>query len=172
MTRNVHTREIRRDPEWIRTALERIAEPDSELWPRDAWPPLILDRPLAVGAVGGHGPIPYSVVAYEPGRRLAFEFDPAFGLRGTHGFDVTPGAEPGVSVLRHEINGRLSPKMVLVWTFAIRWLHDALIEDLLDHAEFAPEDLPPPGAKWTFWVRLLRRRAARRRSAEQKVAAS
>ncbi|UNO43730.1 DUF2867 domain-containing protein [Streptomyces sp. MST-110588] len=32
------------------------------------------DRPLGVGAYGGHGPVRYRVSAYDPGRRIRFDF--------------------------------------------------------------------------------------------------
>lgn len=161
MIRNVHSREVRRDAAWLDREIARIAEPEGLLWPSALWPPLTLDRPLGIGAVGGHGPIPYTVVDYEPGRRVVFEFDPAFGLVGTHSFVVTPSARPEMSVLRHEIAARTSGTATLAWVFAIRWLHDALIEDLLDRAEFDEDQLPTPGANWSPWVRVLRSRRRR-----------
>jgi hypothetical protein len=39
---------------------------------------------------------------------------------------------------------------------AVRWLHDALIEDALDRAETATAGRPVPARRWSPWVRLLR----------------
>jgi hypothetical protein len=42
------------------------------------------------------------------------------------------------------------------WPLAVRWLHDALIEDALDRAETATAARPVPARRWSPWVRLLR----------------
>lgn len=39
----------------------------------------------------------------------------------------------------------------------IRWIHDAVIEDLLDRADTAVGHAPAQPAAWSPWVRLLRR---------------
>ena len=156
MVRNVHTREVRRDPAWLALEMERIAEKDSRLWPSRNWPRMILDRPLAIGATGGHSTIRYTVAEFEPGHRLSFRFDPAIGMSGTHTFELLPTADSATTVLRHEIAVELSGSARLFWPVAIRWLHDALIEDLLDRAQFDADDLPPTGSTWSPWVRFLR----------------
>jgi hypothetical protein len=46
--------------------------------------------------------------------------------------------------------------MVLGWPLAVRWLHDALIEDLLDNAELAATGTVRRPARWSPWVRMLR----------------
>ena len=157
MVRNVHTREVGRDPHWFAREMGRVAEPDSQLWPTDSWPPMVLDRRLAVGAAGGHSAIRYLVAEYEPGRRLTFRFDPEIGISGTHTFELLPAAEPGRTVLRHEVAADLSGSARLLWPIVIRWLHDALVEDLMDRAEFDADALPPVGSRWSPWVRILRR---------------
>jgi hypothetical protein len=61
------------------------------------------DRPLAVGAIGGHGPIRYVVEAYDPGAMIRFRFTRPAGFDGVHGFTVVTRDE-GV-VLRHDLKG-------------------------------------------------------------------
>jgi hypothetical protein len=66
-----------------------------------------LDRPLAVGARGGHATVRYHVVEYVPGRRVVFEFlqeGLSRGLLGQQSFEVVP--VDGGSVLRHAIDAR------------------------------------------------------------------
>ncbi len=89
------------------------------------------------GAVGGHGAIRYTVQRYEPGRQVVFEFGASMPLVGTHALEVMAGSEPGHAVLRHTILAQATGRGRLIWPLAIRWLHDALIEDLLDRAATA-----------------------------------
>jgi len=47
--------------------LGSLASEQDRLWPSQAWPAMRLNRPLAVGAAGGHGPVRYVVTGYEVG---------------------------------------------------------------------------------------------------------
>ena len=116
---------------------------------------MLFDRPLGVGADGGHGPIPYACTAYEPGRRVEFRFSPGFFAQGTHILEVDGGT------LRHTMEVRLVGKGRLLWPLAFRWLHDALIEDMLDRAGNSLGHPPAVRARWSPWVRLLRSAARR-----------
>lgn len=130
---NVHERRFRHaDPSALRVALDRLADPRAGIWPSDRWPPLRLDRGLAPGSRGGHGPIRYAVEEVRPDR-LVFRFDPAMGVDGIHRFEVErAGSE---AVLRHTLDGRLRWPMRLLWPAVIEPLHDALIEDAFDGVE-------------------------------------
>ena len=112
------------------------------------------DRPLAVGASGGHGVIRYDVTAYEPGRSVTFTFGPGVGLTGTHRFEVEAVAEDR-SVLRHTIEASTYGWMRLGWPVAVRWLHDALLEEALDNAEEALTGTVRAPYRRTMWVRVL-----------------
>ena len=109
-----------------------------------------------VGATGGHGPIRYSLTAYEPGRRASFAFAPGGRLDGTHTFTVEPLGSDRCRV-RHVLEGRLRGDGVLVWPLAVRWLHDALLEDLLDRVEHETGSGPACPARWSPWVQVLSR---------------
>ena len=161
MVHNVHQRAFRTTEARLGEVLDQLAGPTDPLWPRH-WPQLRLDGPLRVGATGGHGPIRYSVAEYEPGRRVMFRFRAPTPLDGTHCFEVLPGSVPGTAVLRHVLTGRLVSFGQLSWPFVVRWLHDALLEDLLDRAGHAVGDPPASPAHWSPWVRLCRRLLAMR----------
>jgi hypothetical protein len=156
MIRNAHQRGYPVDPARLGELLDRVAEPDSPLWPVKGWPPMVLDRPLGVGAKGGHGPIRYSCTAYEPGRRVEFAFAPGLLVAGTHTLEVLDSG-----ALRHTLTARPRGAGRLLWPLMFRWLHDACLEDLLDRAADSLGHPPTSRARWSPWVRLLRRLASR-----------
>jgi hypothetical protein len=155
MVRNVHERLIPVPVERLAPLVDRVGGPDDILWPSREWPAMVLDRPVSVGARGGHGPIRYHVTGYEPGRRVAFAFDPGMGLAGTHVLTVEP-VGPATSRVRHVLEGDLRGSGRVRWAVVIRWLHDAVLEDLLDRAETAAGTGSAQPARWSPWVRLLR----------------
>lgn len=156
VVRNVHERLVPVPVEVLGPFLDRIGGPDDELWPSPEWEPMVLDRPVSVGADGGHGLIRYRVTAHEPGRRVEFAFRPGLGVQGTHVLSLEP-AGPSGTLVRHVAEGRLGGWMRVLWPVVVRWLHDAVLEDLLDRAEMAAGTGPARRARWSPWVRLLRR---------------
>lgn len=155
MVRNVHERIVPAPIEQVGPLLDRIGGPDDVLWPTPGWRPMVLDGPVAVGAAGGHGSIRYRVTGYEPGRKVEFEFTPGRGLDGGHTLTAEP-AGPDRTLLRHVAEGGLSGGMRLAWPLAVRWAHDAVLEELLDNAERAVGVEPARPARRSPWVRLLR----------------
>jgi hypothetical protein len=164
--RNVHARAFAASPEQLAPLLDGLASPHDALWPRDRWPAMRLDRPLQVGAVGGHGPIRYRVEAYSPGRAVRFRLTAPSGFDGYHGFDLD-AASPSGATLRHTLEMHLRGPAWLTWPLVFRPLHDALVEDCLDRAAQVL-GTPPPPRRWSPYVRLLRglfRLRLRRRAA-------
>lgn len=130
--RNVHRRVVDR-VERVTQLLDRLASDDDELWPRDRWPAMALDRPLQVGARGGHGPVRYWVELYEPGRRVRFRFTRPRGFDGFHDLHVVDDND--TAELVHVLDASMHGLARLSWPLLFRPLHDALIEDLLDNAQ-------------------------------------
>ncbi|MEV0129846.1 SRPBCC family protein [Dactylosporangium sp. NPDC050688] len=158
--RNVQRRTIDAPMDRLGALLDRVAAPDGPLWPAPAWPPMRFDRPLGPGATGGHGMIRYTVVEHVPGRLLRCRFDPAIGVVGEHELRLEPAGRG--TALVHVIDGRLTGGMRLWWPLAVRWLHEALLQDLLDNAERAATGTVRRPARWSWWVRLMRRAVANR----------
>lgn len=152
--RNVHQRLVAAPAAEVGALLDRLAAADDPVWPAPAWPALRLDRPLAPGADGGHGPIRYAVEEYEPGHRVRFRF--RYPGSGYHEFTVEP-VDEGSCRVRHTLETDLPGALPLVWPLGLRWLHDALLEDALDAFQYAAGDPPARRARWSPWVRLLRR---------------
>jgi hypothetical protein len=157
--RNAHERALPAPAARVGALLDRLAGPDDLLWPAPAWPALRLDRPLGVGASGGHGPVRYRVSEYEPGRRVRFTFDPAIGLEGYHELRVVPDGADRCRLV-HVLEGRPHGSALLSWPLAVRWLHDGLIEDALDNAELAVTGTVARPARRSAWQRFLRARLA------------
>lgn len=145
--RNVHRRVVG-DMEAVGALLDRLGSVDDRLWPKDRWPALRLDRPLEVGARGGHGPIRYRVERYEPNRRVRFRFERPRGFDGFHEFCLVEGDPP---VLEHRLEAQMTGAARLSWPLVFRPLHDDLIEDALANAASAPGS-----RSWSPATRLLR----------------
>lgn len=128
--RNVHSRVVAGDLGTAERLLAAVGSAGDQLWPRDRWPPMELDSGLSLGSRGGHGSVRYDVAACDA-RSVLFTFSPESGLEGEHELRVEP-ASPGHVLWTHRLDlrrGTPTPSLRLVLT-----LHDALIEELLDHA--------------------------------------
>ncbi|MFJ7265917.1 SRPBCC family protein [Streptomyces sp. NPDC099050] len=154
---NVHERMLRADGQRVGELVDSLASgPADLLWPTRSWPPLRLDPGLEAGAKGGHGPIRYTVSAYEPGVRARFEFTGPRGFDGYHEFTVRPLEDGAHTLLRHTIAMTTHGPARFSWPLVFRWLHDALAEDALDRAELACSGTVARPARWSPYVRLLR----------------
>lgn len=149
--------------------IDGLAQTGDRLWPEDRWPAMRFDRPLGVGAVGGHGPVRYTVEAYEPGRSVRLRFTAPRGFVGTHGFEAEAARDGRRTVLRHVLVMRAEGPALLSWPLVFRPLHDAILEDSLDRAERSL-GAEPEETCWSLRVRVLRGvlgRLLRQRSAAQ-----
>jgi len=151
MVRNVHEREIGAPLERLAPLLDRLGGPDDELWPAPAWWPMSLDRPLGVGADGGHGGVRYHVSEHDPGRRVRFELRPGGGLAGYHELSLEP-LGPTRTRIRHEAVCRFGGAMRVLGPAVLLPLHDAVLEDLLDNAERVGTGTVRSPARWSAWV--------------------
>lgn len=158
---NIHERMLDASIFEIGRLIDGLASADDKLWPHDRWPAMKFDRPLSVGAVGGHGPIRYTVESYKPGSYIQFRFTEPKGFLGSHRFEVER-IEGEKTKLRHIIEMQLEGIAKLSWYLAICPLHDALLEDALDRAEFCVGKQPAK-RDWSLWVKCLKRVMSRGR---------
>lgn len=151
---NIHKREIQQDSAEISILFNTLATDHDLILATDKWPPMKLDNGLNVGSKGGHGPIKYFVIDYQPEKSITFQFD----MRGFNGFHkfIINNLEPSKTEIIHIINMKTTGLATLKWIFAIRSLHDAYIEDAFDNVEnhFSKEK---KNGQWTLWVKLLRK---------------
>lgn len=133
---------------------ETLATKHDRIWPKEQWPAMRLSNGLNVGSSGGHGPIGYTVEAINPGTSVAFRFDKPKGFEGSHWFEVSSLGDSQTE-MKHTIDMNAKGIGLLTWTFAIRWLHDALVEDAFDKVEnqFSNQSKK---TSWNLWVKTLR----------------
>ncbi len=151
---NIHERIIAQPIDKVIPLLNTLATRQDQIWPKEKWPGMRLDQGLAVGSRGGHGPIRYHIDNYVPGELIQFRFERPKGFAGVHRLSVS-STGAGKTKLHHIIDMQTSGRGTLVWLLAIRWLHDALIEDAFDKVEnhFSAAQKRTP---WSWWVKTLR----------------
>ncbi len=167
---NVHERSLPVPPSRAGALLDSLSGASDALWPRHSWPKMALDRPLSIGADGGHGPVRYEVIGYEPGASVRFRFKGPAGFEGTHAFEVIARGEHAC-VLRHTLAMAARGPALLSWPLVFRPLHDAVLEDSMALAQ-ASLGLAPDVRPWSPWVRALRRLTGGGRARPQPDAAA
>ena len=151
---NIHERELPESAARVGALIDSLSSREDALWPKHCWPRMELDRPLSVGAAGGHGPIRYCVEAYAPGRAVQFRFTEPIGFDGHHRYEVISSDEK-TWALRHTLEMHTRGLAVAAWLWVFRPMHDALIEDSLAAAEVSLGHAPKL-QPWSAWVRTLR----------------
>ncbi|MFD5102070.1 DUF2867 domain-containing protein [Streptomyces albidochromogenes] len=152
--RDVHERVVQAPAEVVGSLLDRLSATDDPIFPTPAWEPMSFDGPLGVGACGGHGPVRYSVAAYEPGRRVRFAFAPPGN--GFHEMTVEP-LGPGRCVVRHVLEQDLRGAQLLLWRAVVKAVHGTVVEEVFDNIERVAAGAVESPVRWSPWVRLLHR---------------
>lgn len=150
---NVHVRALQADPILVGALIDSLSSKEDRLWPKQSWPRMTFDAPLAIGVAGGHGPIRYFVEAYTPGKSITFRFTGPKGFIGSHGYEVA--GTPDAPVLKHMLSMHTEGPARFSWPLVFRPMHDALIEDSLSVAQ-ASLGLTPQVRPWSVWVKMLR----------------
>ncbi len=152
---NVHKRIISQSKDQLEKELQTLSSSDDKVWPFGKWPRMKLNNGLKQGSKGGHGPIRYFVNQIEPKNYIEFKFTYPKGFHGIHRLDIK-ALNDSETELTHTIRMNTSGKDTLLWIFAVRWLHDALIEDAFDKVEsnFDGKERTP---QWSWWVKFLRK---------------
>lgn len=151
---NVHQRKVEVSKERVVALFSTLATKDDKIWPKEKWPRMKLKNGLQEGSEGGHGPIRYQITEYDPTACIVFEFQKPEGFNGVHKFEIT---ETGLNEtqIKHTIKMKTSGMGTVKWGLAIRWLHDALIEDAFDKIENQLIQKQEKTA-WNLWVKILR----------------
>lgn len=151
---NIHKRIINQPKRELAKLFATLATDNDKMLATDKWPRMKLDKGLQVGSRGGHGPIQYIVSDYRAGNSITFQFDMK-GFNGFHHFELRE-IEQDKTELSHVIDMTTSSLATVRWILAIRWLHDAFMEDAFDKVEnnFLPY---PKVSRWNGWVLFLRK---------------
>ncbi|MBY0433115.1 MAG: hypothetical protein K2U26_03300 [Cyclobacteriaceae bacterium] len=151
---NVHSRIVQQPKAELAALFKTLASRDDKMLATDKWPAMKLDAGLSVGSKGGHGPIRYFVTDYRPGEFIRFQFTKPNGFDGGHEFEIIERG-PRETEIKHTITMNISGVALVTWPLAIRWLHDALIEDAFDKVENHFTQVKKASA-WNMWVKILR----------------
>jgi hypothetical protein len=121
---NIHERKMVCALERVGALIDSLSSSEDKLWQRHSGPRMEFDRPLNVGAVGGHGPIRYVVEEYTPGRSIQFRFTGAAGSDGYHRYDLLSTTSQDC-ILRHTGDGSRAARHVHlgVWPSAQCTMH-------------------------------------------------
>ena len=149
---NIHTRILDHPIDQVAPLLSTLATPDDQVWPSEKWPRMKFIKGIKEGAYGGHGPIRYTVDRVEP-NGIYWTFARPKGFRGRHFLQLSE--EEGKTKIQHTIQMKAKGLSILSWVLAIRWLHDALMEDAFDKVE-SHFTHTPIQSRWNLWVRFLR----------------
>lgn len=151
---NIHTRILDQPADGIAALFTTLATENDMMLATDKWSPMKLDKGLKMGSKGGHGPIRYSVREHRPREMVEFRFSKPKGFIGTHRFEINE-LDPNKTELKHIIDMKIIGPTLLSWPLAIRWLHDAFIEDAFDKVEnhFSGKT---KRTRWSVWVKILR----------------
>jgi len=152
---NTHKRTINSPKVNVAELLKTLATENDMIIATDKWPRMKLDNGLNVNSKGGHGPIRYIVKEYKVNEFVQFKFTRPIGFNGFHKFEITE-IEAQTTELKHTIDMNISGRALLLWTFAIRWLHDAFMEDAFDKVENHLTNSAKV-TEWSIWVKFLRR---------------
>ena len=152
---NIHKRAFLESKDEVSKIFASLSGDNDQVWPTEKWPRMIFENGLKEGEIGRHGIVKYSVNKFIPSRLIEFTFIEPKEFKGIHKLELNEVEENKIE-LKHTIDADLSIRGIFLWYFAIKWLHDALLEDCLDKVEnhFLAEKKK---TKWNFWVKFLRR---------------
>ncbi|PCI32996.1 MAG: hypothetical protein COB60_08715 [Flavobacteriaceae bacterium] len=158
---NIHKRTLNQPKSKITELLKTLSTENDRIWPKEKWPEMKFKGGIQVGAKGGHGPIRYSVEKYNPNEIIQFRFSKPNGFNGVHKFEIKE-LDKEKTEIKHTIDMSTTGKGTLIWTFAIRSLHNALIEDGFDKLENNFSN-SRKSTEWNLWVRFIRKQIAKKR---------
>lgn len=151
---NIHKRMVDQPASKILDLFSTLATSHDAVWPMEKWPAMRFKNGLVPSSIGGHGPIRYVVQQYDPMGMVQFQFLKPEGFKGMHKLEIIDLGHQQTQLV-HTINMHTVGWGTLAWFFAIRSLHDALIEDAFDKVDnhFSPDK---KRTNWSVWVRVLR----------------
>lgn len=165
---NIHKRLIQQPEEEVVRLFQTLTTSEDEIWPKQKWPDMRFKNGLHVGSRGGHGIVRYTIIEFTEGRHIKFQFTKPDGFNGTHALSIRSISKNSTEIC-HQITMKTTTlKATLLWSFIVRWLHDALIEEAFDNVEHYFYELSAENAgekkmsTYNLWVIMLRNYYKRR----------
>lgn len=158
---NIHKRTLNQPKSKVTELLKTLSTENDRIWPKEKWPEMKFKNGIQIGAKGGHGAIRYSVEKYNPNEIIQFRFSKPNGFKGVHKFEIKE-LDKEKTEIKHTIDMNTTGKGTLIWIFAIRSLHNALIEDGFDKFENNFSD-NKKSTEWNMWVKFLRKQIEKKR---------
>ena len=152
---NIHKRTINQPKKKVVELLGTLSTENDKIWPNEKWPTMKFKSGIKNEAKGGHGPIRYSVEKYKPNEIIQFRFSKPKGFNGIHKFEISELYENQTEI-QHTIDMQTVGLGTIKWIFAVRSLHNALIEDAFDKIE-NNFTLTKKSTELNFWVKMLRK---------------
>ena len=152
---NIHKRIIEQPKIKVADLFETLATDNDKVWPSEQWPKMKFKEGVKEGSKGGHGPIRYTITKFIPKAYIQFEFTKPKGFNGYHQLEIKE-FEMDKTEIKHTIKINTTGIGILTWALAVRWLHNALIEDAFDKVENQFSENHKRTA-WSFWVKFLRK---------------
>lgn len=157
---NVHRRIINKPKTTVALVFNTLTTKEDAIWPYEKWPAIKFKEGLHIGSKGGHGPIRYTIIEYSHGESIRFRFTEPLGFNGTHELYLNEISNKETEIV-HRIKMSTTFLATLQWLVAVRWLHDALIEDAFDKLE-NHFSIHKKRNKHSFWVKMLRNKYKRK----------
>jgi hypothetical protein len=151
---NTHYRTLNVSRSKVAAMVATIASENDQIWPLEQWPAMRFKEGMKPGSKGGHGPIRYTIEVYDPKALVQFRFRRPHGFDGIHKLELNEMQDEQTEIV-HTIAMNTSGRGTLLWIFAIRPLHDALIEDAFDKLENQLHN-ESKSSPWSLWVKFLR----------------
>lgn len=158
---NIHKRTLHQSISKVTELLKSLATENDKIWPKEKWPAMKFEDGIKVGAKGGHGSIRYLVEKCIPSEIIQFRFLKPNGFKGIHKFEIIE-LSPQKTEIKHTVDMSTEGKGTLIWFFAIRSLHNALIEDGFDKIENNFSEIQK-SREWSVWVKFLRKQLSRKK---------
>ena len=151
---NIHKRVVNQSQLEVSKLFNTLGTKNDLIWPGESWPRMKFRDGIKIGSIGGHGPIRYEIIELKDGELISFKFHRPKGFNGTHKLELN-ALDNASCELIHTIEMDTSISGSLKWSYVIRPLHDALIEDAFDKVQSHYNQLIIAN-QWPFWVKTLR----------------
>lgn len=149
----IHQRFYKNNP-ILMNIIPQLCSPNQTIWPIENWPALQFNDGVKLEAHGGVATIRYRISEILPNSKIVFSFTTPKQFNGIQRFDVNP-IGLNMTEFKHTTEIVVGLKGYIYWHSIIKWLHNALMEDMLNKisGKVAGEEIQ---TSYNLWVKTLR----------------